>query len=104
MYGEMIKSIVPVEGIIEERNIPLSLKELSLHTIIRAVGGRILIKKINDSIPPIACTHEYCYELAEYVVLFIDTGRINDCMATLCDEHLDYVYELAGKDVRTQCN
>lgn len=67
----------------------IKVSELELDRVVKAIGGKLLIKEL-PYFPPIDCTQASgCFEHAEYVVIMLTADKGDDTICTLCQMHLN---------------
>ena len=78
----------------------LDLEELDTDEILPARGGVLIIKLLNDYTPPLACTQEGCYELADAFVISVNRDdEDGDITCQVCKEHLNMLKHLVACEV-----
>jgi hypothetical protein len=74
------------------------VKDLELHKIIQAVGGKLIIKEL-PYFPPVDCTQDGCDDFAGYLILMLQNGEAEVAMCTLCPSHLRTLLVLHELDI-----
>lgn len=88
-----IKDTVEVEDVLSLTH-TINLKELDTVHILNPMGGKLIIFKIPEDFPLIACSWYECPELAEFIVLAIGS---EDLLANRCCK---IHYDLTIKQVK----
>lgn len=76
------------------KEVQLEYFSLETESFIPAIGGTLILKVLNDSVPPINCNHLNCDEFAEVLVIFVASAvEAGDSACCLCQDHCEELVE-----------